>query len=330
MNASLAQSAEFEALRALEAQALELREFLEALPSHLTWERYEEMRGELRDRCARLMRDFPRTPLDERVRSAWASTQERLSEMHAALASCSPRERVQDRYDELSRAYEQWVTAFGSRMRNLGASASPRSNTLKPLIRARTLFHIGMGVGAVALYQFLLTPRQATIVLLSVLGMVVGLEVTRRIWARWNHILLTSPVFQPIARPREYKAVNSASWYVLALCLVQPFFSRPAVCAAVLVLALADPAAAWIGRRFGTRKLFRRKSWVGTATFAVTGFLAAIGYLFAFHASLGATHILGAAALCSIAGAIAELFSDRIDDNIAVPIAGVLAAAILI
>jgi len=332
MTATINQTAEFEALRALEMQAQELRELLESLPDKLKWdrERFEGMREELSERCARLVRELPKPAPESAVHIAWVRTHERLSEFQSALSACSPRDRIQERYEELSRAYEQWVAAFGARMRTMGVQAPSRVTTLKPLMRARTLFHIGMGVGAVSIYQFLLTKAQAVTIMWSVFGVVLGLEVTRRIWTRWNHILLTSPLFRPIARPREYRKVNSASWYVTALSLLVPFFSQASVCAAVLVLAVADPAAAWIGRKYGTRKLYHRKSWVGSATFAVAGFLTAIGYLFAFHGSLGTSRILMGAALCALAGAIAELFSERVDDNFTVPIAGAIVASLLI
>jgi dolichol kinase len=326
MSVSTSSTAELETLRALEVRAQELREFIETLPGHLKWERFDE----LRERCSRLLDSLPRPAGDERLKAAWASTQQKLSELHAALSAQSPRARVIARYDELSRSYEQWLAALTQRARALGASAPLRVTSAKPLIRARTLFHIAMGVLGVSMYQFVLSQSGAMIVLYSLLGVVVGLEVTRRIWARWNHILLNSPVFHPIARPREYHTVNSSTWYLTALCIVTTVFSQPAVSAAVLILAFADPAAAWVGRRYGTRKLYGRKSWVGSLTFFVVGFAVASAFLLTLWPTIAPARALSAAAVCALAAAVAELFSERVDDNFTVPLAGAVAAALFI
>ncbi|MBI5532003.1 MAG: hypothetical protein HY898_04760 [Deltaproteobacteria bacterium] len=319
-------SAELEALRMLEARAHELREFLESLPSHMKWERFDE----LRERCARLMDQMPRPFNDERLKATWVRTQERLAELHAALASPSTRARVMNRYDELSRAYEQWLAAFRARASAMGMSFPVRASSVKPLIRARTVFHMAMGTLAIGLYQFVINLRQAMIILLSLLGITITLEVTRRIWKRWNHILLTSPVFHPIARPREYHTINSSTWYLTALCLIGPLFSKPAVSAGVLILAFADPAAAWVGKRWGKRKLHRQKSIVGSLAFLVVAFVVASAFLLGLYPQFTIAQRLGAAGLAATAGAIAELFSERIDDNFTVPIAAVLASSLLI
>jgi dolichol kinase len=323
---AITSNAEIEALRVLEARAQELRDFLESLPTHLKWERFDE----LRDRCARLKDNFPRPPSDERMRAAWVRTQERLSELHLALSSRSPRAGVIACYDDLSRAYELWLAAFRARAHAVGLATAVNASSVKPLIRARTLFHIAMGMTAVSLYQFFITRSQAMVVLLSLFAVAASLEITRRFSSRWNHILLTSPVFHPIARPREYHAVNSSTWYLMALCLITPLFSQPAVCAGVLILGLADPAAAWFGKKYGKTKLYRQKSVVGTLAFFAVAFAAASAYFVGLHAELSLGRCLAGAALAGAAGAVAELFSERIDDNFTVPIAAVLAASILI
>jgi dolichol kinase len=63
----------------------------------------------------------------------------------------------------------------------------------------------------------------------------------------------------------------------------------------------------------------------------VVGFVVSMAYLLAFHASIPLPRAIGGALLAAFAGAIAELFAnERLDDNFLVPIAGVLAASILL
>jgi dolichol kinase len=323
---SATSNAELEALRLLESYAQELRDFLETLPGHLKWERFDE----LRERSSRLLGSLPRPACDERLKARWALMQQRLSDLNAAITNQSPRARIMARYDELARDYEQWLSAYRARAHAVGMSTPVRASSAKPLIRARTLFHMAMGVLAISLYQFAITRTQAMIILWSLLGGAVSLEITRSMWSKWNRILLNSPVFHPIARPWEYHQVNSSTWYLTALCIVGPLFSQPAVSIAVLILALADPAAAWFGKRWGKRKLYRQKSYVGTLTFFVVGFLVAGAFLIGLWPSIPVARSIAAAALCSGVAAIAELFSERVDDNFTVPIAGAIAAALLI
>ena len=316
-------SHELAALQALERYAQDFHEFLESLPRPVTRERAEELRA----RCAKLLEDIPRPLEDERWKQLRDRTQERLKEMQAALSSHWSAPRITEAHEELGRAYESWIAALRSAARSMGTAAPRSVSSFNPLIRARSLFHVGMGVLGVSLYQFVLTRAQAAIILFSLMGVIAFLEITRRAWPRWNHILLTSPVFRPIARPREYYSVNSSTYYVIALCLITPLFSKPAVIAAVLVLAFADPAAAWIGKKYGRIKLYGKKSYAGSFAFLVVGFAVSMVYLL-WAGGVTPARCLMVALAASLAAAIAELFSGRLDDNFTVPIAGTLAASL--
>ena len=92
---------------------------------------------------------------------------------------------------------------------------------------------------------------------------------------------------------------------------------------AIAVLGLADPAAAVIGRRFGKHRLIHGRSLEGTITFVIVGFVAAF--------SVGLLHLAPPAAAvgalgASLLGALAELTSRRIDDNLSIPLASAAGA----
>jgi len=277
----------------------ELHAFLDQVPAGLKGGRIVE----LRQQCHHLMTQAPQTRV-----------QEALAELHTALDGQTARSFVLSRYENATKAYEQWLATW---RKERSAPAS-----LSPLIVARTLFHAGMAVVAVVCYQFFLTRAQATGVLLTLLTIFTTLEIARRYSERFNQFLVHT-FFKPIARPRELHKTNSATWYLLALTCVTPFFSRDAVITGILVIGFGDPAAAWIGKRFGKLKLYKNKSLVGSVGFFVTSVLVSSAFLFKFsHPSFAG--IIAAAA----AGTIAELYTARLDDNLTVPIAATLAAAI--
>jgi dolichol kinase len=288
----------------------ELHAFLEELPGHLKGGRLEE----LRDRCRALLERAP-----DAAGERWARLTSALRELRAALESGAARAYLLARYEDTARAYEHW--------RNAQTAESARS--LAPLIGARSYFHMAMGLLATGMYQFVLSRAQAVTILLTVLGVFGTLEITRRIWPRWNDVLVNR-VFKHIVRPREYHKVNSATYYLVALCLLTPFFSRPALLSGVLVLAFGDPAAAWIGKAFGRRKLYGKKSLAGSLAFLAAGSIAAGVFLVACYPALPLGLRLLTAVSASFAGALAELFSSRLDDNLTVPIAAVLAASIFL
>jgi len=322
---TLSSPASIETLQALERYAQELHDFLDSLPQNLGRERFEE----LRSRCQKLCDESPRPLEDDRLRAAWARTQERLREMNTALADSSPKAYLLSRHEELSRTYESWVLAFRSSSLAGARASTIRVPSLRPLVGARTVFHMAMGASCACLYQFLLTRWQAMTILVCCLAVFGTLEITRRFSATWNHFL-NRKLFRAIARPHEYHSTNSATYYLTALCLLTPFFSRPAVIVGVLILGFSDPAAAWFGKRFGKAKLHKQKSYVGTAAFIAVGIAISTAFLAIFYPEIALWRRLLVPAVASTAAAVAEVYSGRLDDNLTIPVAGVLAAAAFI
>lgn len=109
----------------------------------------------------------------------------------------------------------------------------------------------------------------------------------------------------PVFRPGEGRKPSGAGWLFLGYALAA-WFPPPAPAAAVLAGALADPAAAVIGRRFGAAGA--RKSWPGTAT----AFLVAAAAVWVWGAAPPAGLLAGAVA------AALERWPGPFDDNLLV------------
>jgi dolichol kinase len=170
----------------------------------------------------------------------------------------------------------------------------------------RRLLHALNGVVTVLALVFLFPGREALVVLGGLLLFLLGMDWVRLRDPRAN--LLFFRWFRVLASPREERGIASSTWYTVGVFLGVLLFPRSAVIPAILVLALADPAASVIGRRFGRRPL-GKGSLEGSAVFALVAFLVLSPFVGA-----------GVAALGALAAAAAEVLPVRLDDNLTVPL----------
>jgi len=205
--------------------------------------------------------------------------------------------------------------------------SAPESGPATP-VRAenfrRSLFHVASGLVALALLRLL--PDRAWLVAVSgaLAGTAWTLELSRRRSGWLNDVLMR--FFAPIAHPQERHKVNSSTWYMTALvglALLAPLRSAEI---AVVVLAFADPAAGFVGRRIGRTRIRAGRSLEGTLAFVIAGVLAALAVLTAFHA-LPLPSMLLLAGAGAAAGAVAEVISTRLDDNFTIPVTVAIAAS---
>lgn len=133
-------------------------------------------------------------------------------------------------------------------------------------------------------------------------------------------------LFGKTAHPHEAHRINSATWYATALLAIALANVVPAAAAALLVLGLGDPAAAIVGKRYGKHKLIHGRTLEGTLAFVGVGALASFAFLSAVHPTLGLTKAAMIGLAAALAGAVAELTSRRLDDNLTIPLAAFAAA----
>lgn len=175
----------------------------------------------------------------------------------------------------------------------------------------RRVFHAACGLTMVALVEYGGLDTGVILLLLGG-GMLASLTLD---WVRLripgaNFIFFRW--FAALASPREARRVASSTWFlmgVLATLLIAP---AHLFAPAVLVLALADPAASVVGRLWGGHSL-GKGSWEGTITF----FLVACAVTFPFVGLPGAL-------VAAVSVAIFEVLPTGVDDNLTVPVATAL------
>lgn len=200
--------------------------------------------------------------------------------------------------------------------------------SLRPTNYARNALHLSSCLVGIVVLELARDPR--TPIVIAALFALAGwtLEWLRRRSPAVNAFCMR--LFGRTAHPHEEKGINSATWYATALLLIALARSVPPAIVALLVLGIADPAAAIVGRRFGRVRLVHGRTLEGTAAFVVAGTLAASAYLAILHAELGFARVAIAALVGSIAGAFAELVSKRLDDNLTIPLASFGAAYLIL
>lgn len=120
--------------------------------------------------------------------------------------------------------------------------------------------------------------------------------------------LLFFRLFSALASPREAAGIASSTWYMVGIALALWVAPVPAVVSGIAVLALADPAASYYGRRWGTRP-FLGGSLEGSTVFVLVAF-----------AALAPRHAWSVALVAAVLGALIERRSWPLDDNLALPV----------
>lgn len=269
----------------------------------------DEMAAVLKPKLAELQRRFEQRAHHAELSDTLKAEVPGLDTKHQWLAF---KQRLQPAYLELAKRLK---------------AQSIHVPSLRPTNYARNVFHIGTAIGVVALLEVLNNPALALGIAAFFAVWAWSTELARRLSPRVNALVMK--VFNPVAHPHEVQRVNSATWYTTALLLLASTQSTLLCVTGVVVLGIGDPIAALVGRRFGRVKLLHGRSLEGTVAFAVSATLATFVAFMLFHPSLGVPMALGLAAAASIAGALAELLSLRVDDNFSIPLSAAAGVAVL-
>jgi len=278
-----------------------------------------------------------RTHLEEATRSRIASLEAKLRQVVSRFRSDEP---LVDQLTELSSLLRERVpapdlphtevpTAWDGYRKQLQAAYEELRGhlrqskihvpTLRPTNYARSLAHASIGVFLVFVVEEWLSTRQRWLVPLCFATSFWLMEAARHYTDTGRRFLLW--LFGPIAHPHERYRVNSSTWFGTALAIIGALYA-PLHCAlALAVLGVADPAAGLIGRRWGKTKLVAERSLEGTLAFVVVGTLASLVVMAIWHTDLAWTARVSVALGAALFGGVAELFSNRVDDNLSIPVA---------
>jgi dolichol kinase len=260
--------------------------------------RIEVLRGHLTELARMAVHDAIR----ERMR-------ELSQQLEQSMPSSDAQQRWQDFRLKISPAYERLAASLND--------LDIHVPSLRPTNYARNAFHICNALLCLGLLRWVLDVDSTIAVTVSVASAAWSMELSRRWVPKINELLMW--VLGPFAHPHEAWRINSATWYTTALVILSLVQDLAIASTAVIILGFADPAAAIIGRRWGKTKLVNGRSLQGSSAFVAVGTAVATSWLilaYGFSPSLALTWGLSGA----LFGALAELFSRRIDDNLSIPV----------
>lgn len=199
--------------------------------------------------------------------------------------------------------------------------------SLRPTNYSRNLFHIGSAL--TALVVILLAPSQGYLIAASAALCLTAwsLEIARRFRPDLNDRLMG--FFGKVAHVHERYRVNSSTWYVTALLILAVATPKAVAALAVVVLGIGDPIAALVGRRFGKTRLRAGRSLEGSLGFVLSASLGSLVVAaMMMPGGIGRWALIAMGA--GFAGAVAEVFSTKLDDNLTIPLAVAAAVTALI
>ena len=171
----------------------------------------------------------------------------------------------------------------------------------------RRIFHaVNGGILVLAMETLPIPTRTALLVLGTLLLALVVMDVLRLARPEVNRAFFRS--FYLLASPREAGKLASSTWYVLGAITVLLLFPRETALAGILVLALADPAAGYVGRKWGKRRL-GGGTMEGSAAFTLMAF--AVLWVFAPWPM---------ALVAALVTAVIEALPVPLDDNLSIPL----------
>lgn len=283
------------------------------------------------ERCQELSERFEQLRVSlaarrQSVAEAFGDVRASLSKAAEELAEKYNRQSMKEMQASLVRRYEDFVAQVRT-SRLFSDKTRLRFRSLRLPKATRSIFHAGMGLACVLMYQLLFSQQMALTILGSALALFASLEISRRFSRRWNDFMVYK-LFGAISRPQERYKTNSATYYLLAMTLITLLTPREAVCMALLVLGFGDPLASAVGSRWGRIRLTNDKSLIGSLAFFSISLVACFVYLSAVAGHLPILNVLGICAAVALVGAVVELFSHRFDDNFTIPVACALTGLI--
>ena len=247
-----------------------------------------------------------------------AELRERLADMRAALDAHKHRFAEGETWQKLHHGLQHKYEALAATLR----AHRIQVPSLRPTNYARNAFHVAWGCFALILIELFLSPTGLLYVASGFAVYAWSMELLRRASPGFNKRVMR--LYGPVAHPHEWHQINSATWYATALVVLASTGSTLLCLVSVAILTFADPAAALVGRRYGRIRLVHGRSLEGTATFALVALLVASAA--GLVRGLPVSHAVAVAAGAAVLSALAELFSQRIDDNLSVPLAALAGA----
>ena len=197
---------------------------------------------------------------------------------------------------------------------------------LRPKNIYRNIFHLSSGILVTLSVNFIFTKEAYTNIAIVFFILAWTLDLGRKKYLTLQKFSLF--IFKSVHHPHEKHKINSATWYTTSLLILALFFDLQSINCALLVLAISDPSAALIGRKYGKIKLINGRTLEGSSTFFLTASICIIAIFMAYNPEKHFIELIIPSLLTALLPTIAELTSRRIDDNLTIPLIAAIGMAL--
>ena len=209
---------------------------------------------------------------------------------------------------------------------SLMSISPPRLAKRNDLHLMRKLWHIGMGItGLYAYFKLDLSQEMTALLLIGLAFTAITIDLIRFGQPVAQKIVLK--ILGPFMRRSELENCTGLPVEALGVAVTLVLYREPIAILATLFLVFADPIAALVGVQFGKDKIIKNKSVQGSlAAFFVCTF---ITILFGQAFGIIGFRLIIFSVLAGIIGALSEICSFKIDDNLTIPILSGLGLTVL-
>lgn len=220
-------------------------------------------------------------------------------------------------------AFEKLLVSI-YKLRQMSISIKVHKRTDLHLLRK--LWHMGVGLIGVTFYLLSgINSEKLAIALLALAAIAIIVDILRINNPKVQRASLI--VMAPFLRKSELRSITGLPFYALGVALSLILFKEKIALLSVLFLIFADPISSYVGIRFGKDKFLPNKSLQGSfAGFFVCAFITLIYSLIIGNAG---PYVVLFAILAGLVGAISEMMSFLIDDNLTIPVISGLGLTLL-
>ncbi len=181
----------------------------------------------------------------------------------------------------------------------------------------RKLWHMATGLlGLVIFYRTGSNVEVFAVALLTLATLAFVFEFLRLKFDSINQ--KTIQIMKPIMRESERNSISGLPFYALGVSLSLFFYQPKIAIISILFLIFADPIASFFGILYGKDKILPNKSLQGTIAAFTVCYL--VTFVFGIIHTGSSMNLLVFSIIGGAIGAISELCSQFVDDNLCIPV----------
>ncbi|MEE2959678.1 MAG: phosphatidate cytidylyltransferase [Myxococcota bacterium] len=194
---------------------------------------------------------------------------------------------------------------------------------LRPFRVFRFLAHTLGGLLFLWAAETILSPKSTLNITIGMVLFLSSVDLLRKYWPTLNQLFLF--IGTPLLHQHEKDSFTSATWFWWSLLFLYPLTQAHTFAICLGILSVSDQMAGIVGRKYGRHQLSHRRTVEGSLAFLTSGLLTAMLIQSLWYPAIPILDALVFAVVGSVSGALGELWSGPMDDNLTIGLGSGLA-----